>query len=342
MQGRRWLEFVLYNLAAIALGIAAGFATVLYVGGNLELALSSFFLFPISTTYNIAEIFVRFIALYTIGLGIGLALKAGLWNIGGEGQFLIGSIMTFVGAIYIQGIPSPLHVIVMLLLGALSGLAWIVVPTILRVKYGANEIVVTLLLNIVAASLALYALDGPIRGRQSAGYLITDPLPQQLSLEAIIPGTRLSYALFITLGIAAVMYFMIEKTPFGLRISIVGESTEAALYAGINITKVYVIVMLVAGALAGLAGAMHTMGVLKRLDSGSIQPGFGYLAIIVAMLGRKNMLGIGVASLLFSYVIVGAETMAQIASLPTPVVYAMEGIMLVGVTLSTYLIGRGK
>ncbi len=343
MEGQRWLRLVAYNLVAIALGVLAGLVIVAFAGGNIGLALTSLFLGPISTSYNIAEVLVRFIALYTIGLGIGLALKAGLWNVGGEGQFLIGEIMAFVGALYIQGVPGPVQVVLMLLIGSIGGALWIAIPTILRTKFGANEIVITLLFNIVAVFVGLYALNGPIRGKsQSFGYPITDQLSKQLSLPLLIPNTRLSLALVITLVIAAAMYLLVERTPFSVKARTVGESIETANYAGINVTRVFVTVMLAAGALAGLAGAMHLMGVLGRLDTGELQPGFGYLAIIVAMLGRKNMLGIGVASIFLGYVMVGAEDMAQFTQVQTPVVYAMEGVMLLGVSLANYLLTRSR
>jgi len=341
LQGRRWLRVASYNGLAIALGLILGLIVVAVGGGNVVQALRVFFVAPISTTTNAGEVLVRFIALYTIGLGIGLALKAGLWNVGGEGQFVIGQIMAFAGVVYIGGIPPSLHILLILLLGAAGGLLWIVVPTILRTRFGANEIVITLLFNIVATFVGLYALNGPIRGRtQSFGFPLTDLIPQNLALPLLIPGTRLSIALIITLGIALVMYLLVERTALGLRLSTVGESVETARYAGINVTRIFVLVMLVAGALAGLAGAMHATGVLGFLDPGELQPGFGYLAIIVAILGRKNLFGIGIASLLFGYVIIGAQDMAQAVPAQSGMVFAMEGAMLTGVSLASYLLTR--
>jgi ABC-type uncharacterized transport system permease subunit len=341
LEGRGWLRVASYNGLAIALGLVLGLIVVAVGGGNVIFALKTFFISPISTGTNIAEVLVRFVALYTVGLGIGLALKAGLWNVGGEGQFVVGEIMAFVGVIYIGGIPPALHIFLILLLGAAGGLLWISVPTILRTKFGANEIVITLLFNIVATFVGLYALNGPIRGRtQSFGFPLTDLIPPNLALPLLVPGTRLSIALFITLGVAVIMYLLVERTALGLRLSTVGESTETARYAGINVNRVFVLVMLVAGTLAGLAGAMHATGVLGFLDTGELQPGFGYLAIIVALLGRKNMLGIGIASLLFGYVIIGAQAMAQVVPAQSGVVFAMEGAMLMGVSLASYLLAR--
>lgn len=340
MRVKRLLKVAGFNVAAIALGIAVGLGIVAATGGDVGKAFISFLFLPLSDVYNIAEIFVRFIALYTIALGIGLALKAGLWNVGGEGQFLIGAVLSIMGAVYLASIPPTIRLAVMLVLGAVGGLLWIVVPAILRARFGANEIVVTLLLNIVAIQFTLYALDGPIKGKEAAGYMITDILPPELRLPVLIPGTRLSVALIIILTIAVAMYFLVEKTPFGLHVRTVGESPETARYAGISIPKIIMTTLLTAGALGGLAGALHVTGVLHRFDAGQTSHGFGYLAIIVAMLGGKNVAGIGLAALFFSYVIIGAENMQRMVRIPFPLVYAMEGVMLIGITLASYFLSR--
>lgn len=340
MQGRKWLQATAFNAAAVALGVAAGLVVVAVAGGDVGVALSSFFLGPVSSGSGIQQIFVRFVMLYTIGLGIGLALKAGLWNIGGQGQLIVGMVMVFVVYKFARFLPDPILYVALLLAAAVGGLLWIVVPTVLRVRFGASEIVVTLLLNVVAANFGTYMLNGPIRGSQSFGYPLTDVLPPYFQIPPIIPGSGVTYAVPFTVLIGIALYFVVERTPFGLKANTVGESIETARYAGINVSKVIVTVMLSAGALAGLAGATYVMGFLYHLDAGQFDTSYGYLAIIVALLGRKSMIGIGLASLFFSYVTIGAEEMALAASVQTSVVYAMEGIMLIGVLLSTYFAER--
>jgi len=155
-QGLRWLRTTAYNAFAIVLGILAGLMVVVYAGGNLGVALSSLFLNPITLSGGIQQIFVRFILFYTMGLGVGLALKAGLWNIGAQGQLLIGMVMVFVVYTFLAFLPWPLLYVAMIVGAALGGLLWILVPTVLRVRFGANEIVVTILLNVVAINFAFY------------------------------------------------------------------------------------------------------------------------------------------------------------------------------------------
>ena len=329
-----------YNAIAIGLGILAGLVVVAYAGANLEVALSTLFVTPITTTYGVQQFFVRFVVFYTMAMGIGLALKAGLWNIGAQGQLIIGMIMVFVAYTYIGFLPWPALYIMMILLAVLGGLLWIVVPTILRVKFGANEIVVTILLNVVASNFGYYMLNGPIKSPGAIGYPYSITLPTNFRIPNIVASVPITYAVPATIAIGIILYFIVERTPFRVKANTVGESPETARYAGISIGRVMVVTMLAAGALAGLAGATLQMGFLYHIDAGVFVTNFGFIAVIAALVGRKHMIGIGVASLFFGYITIGAEAMATTTNIPTSVVFAMEGIMMIGVLLGTYLTER--
>jgi len=341
MQGLRWLRVTAYNAVAIGLGIAAGLAVVAFAGGDVGVALSTLFLSPITTSAGLQQIFVRFVLFYTMGMGVGLALKAGLWNIGAQGQLIIGMLTVFVVYVYLSFLPYPLVYLLILLFAAVGGLLWIVVPTVLRVRFGANEIVVTLLLNIVSTSVAAYMISGPIKGSQSFGYPITTTLAPNFQIPQLIPGTGITYAVPFTLLIGVVLYFLVERTSFRVSANTVGESLQTANYAGIDIPRVMALTMLTAGALAGLAGATYVMGFLYHLDSGQFQTNFGLIAVIAALVGRKHMLGIAVSSLFFGYITMGAEFMAVASNVQTAVVFAMEGVMLVGILLADFLQRKG-
>jgi len=340
-QGLRWLRTTAYNVLAIGLGILAGLLVVVYAGGNLGVALSSLFLNPITLSGGVQQIFVRFVLFYTMGLGVGLALKAGLWNIGAQGQLLIGMVMVFVAYAFLAFLPWPVLYIAMILAAALGGLLWIAVPTILRVKFGANEIVVTILLNVVAINFAFYMLSGPIKSTGTAlGFPHSVELPALFKIPSIVSGVPITYAVPATIALGIVLYLVVERTPFRVKAETVGESAETARYAGISITRVMTITMLAAGALAGLAGATYLMGYRYELDIGSFSTNYGLVAIICALVGRKHMLGIGFASFFFAYMTIGAESMALSANVPTNVVFAMEGIMMLGILLGNYLTER--
>ena len=309
---------------------------------------------PFSSILNISEIFVRFIAIYTIAIGVAIAYRAGLWNIGGEGQFLVGAVLTLIAAKYIPFISPALNLAAMMILAVVGGALWALVPAVLKARYGGSEIVTTLMLNIVAASFTLYALDGPIRGQASFGYLISDVLPEELRLPIILSypqiqdgsvvwvDTRLSVAIYITLAIAAIAYIVVERSHYGLILETLRKGWDTARYAGVRVYRTVIVSMLVAGALAGLAGFLHVAGVLHRFDSGQIDHGFGYLAILAAVMGRGHIIGTLLSSLFFSIVLIGAENLRAEAGGAYSLVWSVVGVMMMLIALREYLESKLK
>lgn len=308
---------------------------------------------PFTDLLSLSEVLVRFVAIYTIALGVALALKAGLWNIGGEGQFLVGAVMTLYIAKYLAT-PYPVLTMTLMILGAMFFAAlWASVPALLKARFGVNEIVTTLLLNIVASSFTLYALDGPIRGQGSFGYLISDVLPSDLrfpvllkypravetqsGVQVVWSDTRLSYAIFITVAIAIVLYIAVEKTPLDTHLGVIARDWKLASYAGIDVFRAVLILMLFAGAMAGLAGALHVMGVLYRFDSGQIDHGFGYLAVLAAALGRARILGTALASLLISIVVIGSEALQRASGATYAITWVFVGSMMISIAIIEYI-----
>jgi simple sugar transport system permease protein len=330
-----------FNALALAVGISAGLGLIGAIGANLRTAATSLLLSPISSTYGFAEIFVRVTVLLIMGLGIALGLRAGLWNVGAEGQYIVGSVMAMAAAFYLTSVPPLLRIVIMMTAGAAAGLVWIVVPAVLKARFGANEIIVTLLLNLVASNFLLYALDGPIRGKASFGYLISDLLPPELRIPKILPQTRLGFGIVVAFALVLVFYFLSERTSFGLQVRTIGRNLEAARYAGIKIPRVIIITMLMSGAMAGLAGAIHVSGVIFTLDPG-YPSGYGFIAIIVAMLGGASVLGTAVAAVVVSYFVVGAEAMQSSTQIPFAIVYAIEGIILFSLAAGQYLMTGRK
>lgn len=331
-----------YNAFALAVGLLSGLAIVAAIGGNLRDASIALLWSPISSVYSLAEILVRFTVIVLMGLGIALGIRANVWNVGAEGQYIVGSVMAVAAAVYLPiYLPAPLRIVLMLVAGAGAGILWVLAPAVLKGRFGANEIVVTLLLNIVASSFLLYALDGPIRGAHSAGYLITDILPPDLRIPKIVPQTRLGLGLVITLGAIVAFYLLSERTSFGLQVRTMGRNLQAAKYAGIRIPRVIEMTMLLSGAMAGLAGAVQVSGVIYALDPG-YPSGYGFISMVVAMLGGTSVIGTAIAGVVMSYVVVGAEAMEAATGVPFALVYVMEGIVLFSLMAGQYLIARGK
>jgi ABC-type uncharacterized transport system permease subunit len=331
-----------FNALALAVGITSGLALVAAIGGDTRAASTSLLLSPISSTYGIAEIFVRTTVLLIMGLGIALGLRAGVWNVGAEGQYILGSCTALAAAFYLTSVPPPIRIVLMMLAGAAGGLVWMVIPAILKARFGANEIIVTLVLNLVASNFLLYALDEPLRAKGGAGgYLISDLLPPELRIPKLIPQTRLGYGIVIAFCLVVVFYLLSERTSFGVQVRTIGRNLQAARYAGVRIPLVIIAVMLLSGAMAGLAGAIHVSGVIFTLDPG-YPSGYGFIAIVVAMLGGTSVVGTTVAAVVISYFVVGAEAMQSAAQVPFALVYTMEGIILFSLAAGQYLMSRKK
>jgi ABC-type uncharacterized transport system permease subunit len=335
----------LYLYLAIYITIlAVGFigvsivATIYRIG--IQDALKILMISPFSDPFSASEILVRFTAIYTVALGVSIALKAGLWNVGGEGQFLVGAVMTLYIAKYLST-PSPAMTMTLMILGAVFfAMLWAAPPAILKARFGVNEIVTTLLLNIVASSFTLYALDGPIRGSGSFGYLISDVLPPSLRLPVLLKlpmisggevswvDTRLSYAIVITLILAVILHILFERTPLDTHLGVIARDWRIASYAGIDVQRYVIGVMLLAGALAGLAGALHVMGVLYRFDSGQIDHGFGYLGVLAAALGRASIAGTALSSLFISFLVIGGEALQKATGATYAITWVAVGLMM--------------
>jgi ABC-type uncharacterized transport system permease subunit len=320
------------NLGAIFIGLSLGLLIVYLTGSDLGLAATTLVLAPVTDLYNMAEMLVWFTVLLVIAEGIGFGIRAGVWNVGAPGQFLVGSITTMIVWKFLSPYlpPTPL-----VLGGILGGCLWALIPAVIRARFGGNEIVVTLLLNLVAVSVLWWALDGPIRGRFSAGYPLSDVIPTIYRIPPLIPDTRLSFSIFIALAVSMVFYTVAERTHFGLQVKAVGFNPVAAKTSGINVAWTLFKAMLVAGAAAGFAGSLHLMGVLYRMDAGYAETGsdFGYVAIAVAMLGGAHPVGIVFSSIFFSYMMIGAQNMQRMIQIPFPLVYAVVGGMLISLTM---------
>jgi len=338
--------------------IAAGFVGVSTAAAIYELgvidALRILITAPLSDPFTASEILVRFTAIYTIALGVSIALKAGLWNVGGEGQFLVGAVM----ALYIAkhaALPTPaLTMALMILVAMFSAMLWAAPPALLRARFGVNEIVTTLLLNIVASSFTLYALDGPIRGQASFGYLLSDVLPPELRLPVLLKipmasggditwvDTRLSYAIFIAMALAVVLHIAVERTPLDTHLGVVARGWRIASYAGINVERAIISLLLLAGSLAGLSGALHVMGVLHRFDSGQIDHGFGYLAVLAAALGRASIAGTALSSLFMSYLVIGGEALQRATGATYAITWVAVGLMMIVISIAEAARSRAR
>jgi simple sugar transport system permease protein len=318
---------IVLSAALVALVVGAGLMSLM--GANPLTGYGELLKGMAGTKQNIAESLLKTTPLLVIALGIAIAFTASVWNIGAEGQFYIGALFSTWCILSLPHLPwfalLPLAVIV----AATAGGVWGGIVGYLRARFGMNEIIVTVMMNYVAVFFLRFMVQGPLRETQSSGvgFPRTDPLPDSIWLPKIIPGTRLHVGFLAALVLAGVVYFLLRHTVFGYRLRAVGKNPTAAHYAGINVKAVIIQAMALSGALAGLAGMIEVFGVHHRLLDG-ISPGYGFIGIIVTLLGKQNPLGIVIAATLLASLNVGASTMQRGIGIPVSLVTAIEYLMV--------------
>lgn len=232
------------------------------------------------------------------GLAVSLGLKGGILNLGVEGQLYIGALFSSLAAIYIKGLPSPIHILICIIAGMTGGMIWAFLPIWLKVKKGAHEVVTALMMNYIATLLLDYLLNYPIRELNSS-VAQTQKIQESAKLLRLFPNSKVTIAIFIGILLAIGLNFLLKKTVLGYKITMVGSNEKAAAASGIHVNKVLITTMLISGLCAGLAGTMEILGSYHRLIQG-FSSGYGFEGIAVAVLGTSPI------SVIFSSIIFGA------------------------------------
>jgi len=280
----------------------------------------------------VSETLTAAIPLVLAGLGIGLAFRAGLFNIGAEGQMVVGGLATAVASFSITGLPTIIHLPLALLIGLSAGALYAGIAGALRAVTGAHEVISTIMLNLISFRLLDYFLRQPYiqkEGRSdpiSRAVLESAELPRLLSF--IDPNMRLHFGLFIMLAAVVLVWWLLFRSKLGFAFRISGENPDAARYAGIRAGLTIVLAMMIAGALAGLAGATQVSGVLGRATPG-FTAGIGFDAIAVALLGRSHPVGILLAGLLFGGLEAGGRQMQVDAGVSIDMISIMQALIII-------------
>ncbi|MDK1360072.1 ABC transporter permease [Arthrobacter sp. zg-Y1219] len=311
------------DLFAAAWSAASGAYIALFQGSvfNFEAQTFSRMIYPLTQTLTVAT------PLICAGLGVALAFRAGLFNIGAQGQILIGATMAaWVG--FSWHLPAGLHLLVVVIAGALGGALWGGIAGLLKARTGAHEVIVTIMLNYIAIQLVLFLLTTP--GFQRPGS--TNPISPQLDETAMFPpllgsGFRLHWGFVMAVAATVFIWWLLNRSTVGFELRAVGANPAAARNAGISTTKGYVIVMLIAGALAGLAGVAQVSGTEKVLTSG-VAASFGFDAITVALLGRSSPWGTFAAGILFGAFRAGGVTMQTSTGTNIDIVLVVQSLIV--------------
>ncbi len=274
-----------------------------------------------------SETLRRMIPLLLCGVGLAVAFRALFWNIGADGQLLFGAMAATWVALF-SGLHGPILLPVMFIAGFLAGALWGLIPAILKVKMGINDVITTLMMNYIAMYIVLYLVHGPWKGPSMRGFAYTDMFPQAARIPTI--GTTHVHWPTLVLGIliALFMYVVMSRTKSGFEIRVVGENPHAARFAGISELKTVAVAMLISGGLAGLAGVGEVAGVHLRLLDASQIMGYGYTAIIVAWLARKNPLGVLITSFFFGALMAGGDVIKINLGLPFQLINVFNGVIM--------------
>ncbi|OPL11465.1 MAG: hypothetical protein AVO34_08610 [Firmicutes bacterium ML8_F2] len=294
-----------------------------------------FLVAPFTSTVSMIELLVKATPLFLTGAAVAFAFKAGYYNIGAEGQLTAGAIVGAWLGVALEGSTPWVSVPLMIICGFLGGVLWALVPALLKVKLKVDEVVTTLLMNSIIVYIVSYLLNGPWR----------DPVsmwPQSPDIDSsavffkLIPRSRLHFGFILGLITLAVIWYLINRSGFGLKMRAAGSNAEAARFSGVNVGKTVLATALISGGIAGLAGVGEVAGIHFHLIPG-LSSNLGYTGIIVATLGALNPIGVGIAALFFGLIETGSLTVSRALDVPVYLGQVVQAALLL-VTLGMFVL----
>ncbi|GAP22472.1 ABC transporter permease [Leptolinea tardivitalis] len=287
---------------------------------------------------GLAQALVKATPLLLVGLGICIAFRASVINIGGEGQIIAGALMAAWWPLQFRSWPGWLLISTTLIMGFLAGSIWGFIPGLLKARLKVNEILSTVMMNSIAAQLMNLLIRGPLidpAGVAAGTYLAqSERLPANAWLPRLVPQTLLNAGAIVAVILAVVVYIFLWRTTIGYRIRAVGLNPDASRYAGINVPFYQALSLTLAGGFAGLAGVVEVLGVQHRLLEG-ITGGYGFTGIVAALFGGLHPLGAIPASILFGGLLVGADKMQRAVQVPSSLITAILGLVVLFVVGSS-------
>jgi simple sugar transport system permease protein len=312
---------------AVLLTLVAGFLLFTILGKDPLRAMGLIFIRPLMSTNSLAELLVKGTPLILIAIGLAIGFRAGVWNIGAEGQFTLGAITggSVALAFYPEGGPWLLPL--MAAAGILGGMAWAAIPAFLKTKFNANEILVSLMLTYVAVLLLSFLVHGALRDPDGQNFPESRLFQDWGLLPQLIPGTRAHVGFLVALFAAVAAYVYLQRAVAGFQVKVLGQAPRAARFAGYSERRIVWSCFMISGGLAGLAGLFEAAGPVGQLVP-SLPVGYGFTAIIVAFLGRLHPIGIVLAGLLMALTYIGGETAQIQMSLPSATTSVFQGMLL--------------
>jgi simple sugar transport system permease protein len=332
-----------YPLFSIILALLLGAGIINAMGFDPVFAYKSLLDGAFGNINSIGETLLRTTPLLFTALSYAIAKRCGIINLGGEGQLYIGALSGTIVGVYVNGLPSILHLPLTLLAGFLGGALWGLIVGILKMRFGASELITTIMLNYIALNLVNYFITGPMKDPTPGAPPQSAPILEVARLPRILANTRLHAGILIALlGLLAYFIFFWHTTK-GYEMRVIGLNPQAGSYAGMDIKKSGLLAIFLAGGLAGIGGCSEIIGVQFRLIQG-FSSNYGFDGVAVALLGNGSPIGIGISGLLFGALNAGSGKMQIFAKVPSAVVQMIQGMIIlfaVAPALSKWLKQKG-
>lgn len=334
---------VMLPVMAMLVALVVGVLLLLLLGTDPFEAYSALIQGALGNVSGITQTLTKATPLLLVGLGICIAFRGGVINIGGEGQIVVGALAATAFGVGFSNLPALILLPLTLVSGAAAGLIWGGIPGLLKARLGVNEILTTVMMNQIALRLMNFLLRGPMLDPEhvAAGTSIPQSaaLPESIWLPRLVPRTLFHSGAILAVLLALAVYFLLWRTTIGYRIRAVGLNPNASKYAGIPVSKYVTLSLALSGMLCGLAGAVEVLGVHHRMLEG-LSGGYGFSGIVAALFGKLHPLGAIPASALFGALLVGADKMQRAVQVPSALAIALQGLVVLFVVSSDLYVRR--
>jgi len=323
-----FVSAVVVPLASVICGFVVAGIAVFVTGSDPIQALTALFQGAFTNHDAFAETLVATTPYVFLGLALALGFKAGLFNIGAEGQFYVGGLTGVFVAYSVRGLPGPIEILLALVAGMLGGFIWSGIAGALKARFGAHEVITTIMLNYVAFLLSNYLIDGGLMLAKNVSTPRTPDIDPNARLPILIPNTRLHFGLILALIAVPVVWFLIERTTLGFQLRSVGFNAMAARANGMSVGRMLALSMGISGSLAGLAGIVQILGLAHHMTD-TVAAGYGFDAIAVALLARSNPLAVLPAAFLFGALRNGASFMQLETQVSADLVSVVQAMVII-------------
>ena len=319
------IKAVLVQILAVLLAFVTGAIVLSLTGYSPIQAYSAMYRGAFGSMYAIGQTLAKATPITFTALAFLFAFKSGLFNIGAEGQLIIGAMASAVVGISFNGLPAPVHITLALLAGAVAGGLWGFIPAFLRAKYGAHEVITTMMLSYVALYLTSYMVNYPFK---APGWIAqTIPVSESARLPRILPPSQLSASLYLAVLLVVLTEYVLKRTVLGFELRATGLNPDAAENAGINVNRGMILALLISGAIAGLGGSGEILGVHRRFID-HFSPGYGWDGLAVALVGGLNPVGAFFAAILFGALRSGGMAMTRATGVPLDIVFLLQALVI--------------